>query len=188
MGRAATLKLARRTAPDLKLDLGCGQVPREGFTGVDLYGDPAIKCDLLKFPWPWAANSVAEVHSSHFLEHVPGHLRPKLIEELYRVLKVGAQATIVVPYWSSMRAVQDYTHQWPPICEASFLYFNKDWRAANKLTHGLYALTCDFDFTYGYHGIPAQELTGRGEDFMRFASAHYVNVIADLQVVLTKRG
>lgn len=57
---------------ELKLDLGCGQNPREGFEGVDLYGEKAKhRVDLFRFPWPWADNSVDEINCSHFLEHVP---------------------------------------------------------------------------------------------------------------------
>jgi len=65
--------LVEATAPDmLKLDLGCGQNPKEGFEGVDLYGDKARhKIDLFKFPWPFLDESVDEIHASHFLEHIP---------------------------------------------------------------------------------------------------------------------
>jgi hypothetical protein len=60
------------SAGGLKLDLGCGQNPKEGFEGVDLYGEKAKhKVDLFKFPWPFADNSVEEIHASHLLEHVP---------------------------------------------------------------------------------------------------------------------
>ena len=58
--------------PPLKLDLGCGQNPKEGFDGVDLYGEKAKhKVDLFKFPWPFEDASVEEINCSHFLEHVP---------------------------------------------------------------------------------------------------------------------
>jgi hypothetical protein len=56
----------------VRLDLGCGQSPQEGYTGVDLWApDADIKMDLLKFPWPWADDSVDEIFSSHFIEHIP---------------------------------------------------------------------------------------------------------------------
>lgn len=56
----------------VKLDLACGQSPREGFEGVDfLAPDVKHRVDLFKFPWPWADNSVDELHSSHFVEHLP---------------------------------------------------------------------------------------------------------------------
>lgn len=54
-----------------KLDLACGQHPREGFEGVDLYAPQAAhKVDLLKFPWPWENDSVDELHCSHYIEHI----------------------------------------------------------------------------------------------------------------------
>lgn len=56
----------------LKLDLACGQTPKEGFEGVDLYAPEAKhKVDLWKFPLPWADNSVDEIWCSHFVEHLP---------------------------------------------------------------------------------------------------------------------
>ncbi len=57
---------------ELKLDLACGQNPKEGFEGVDLYAANAKhRVDLFKFPFPWEDNSVSEIHCSHFIEHLP---------------------------------------------------------------------------------------------------------------------
>lgn len=68
---AKPLELVRSSSL-LRLDLGCGNTPREGFEGVDVAGDKAMhKVDLFKFPWPWADNSVEELHCSHFAEHIP---------------------------------------------------------------------------------------------------------------------
>jgi hypothetical protein len=56
----------------LKLDLGCGQNPKDGFEGVDIAGGKAVHVmDLFKFPWSFESESVEEIHCSHFLEHVP---------------------------------------------------------------------------------------------------------------------
>jgi predicted SAM-dependent methyltransferase len=171
----------------VKLDLGCGDNKREGFTGVDKYKTPSvdIEHDLFVYPWPFESDSVDEVHCSHFFEHVPGLERPKFMDELYRVMKPKAQATIIVPYARSPRSIQDYTHQWPPLSEESFLYFNKTWREQNKLTHGLYDLKCDFDF--GFAHVIDNAWAMRAEDARAFAIRHYWSVIADIQVILTKR-
>lgn len=168
----------------LKLDLGAGQNKREGFTGVDIAPTSDIQADLFKFPWPFKTASVSEAFASHFFEHVPQQLRGKFMDELWRVLVTGGQATFITPYWSSMRAVQDPTHMWPPICEATYLYFNKTWRETNKLDH--YDIHCDFDFGYGYH-LNA-DVTVRNAESQAFMAAHYVNSVSDLQVTLTKRG
>ena len=170
----------------LKLDLGCGDNCKEGFTGVDnAKGCSAkIKHDLTVTPWPFESDSVDEVHSSHFLEHLTGPERILFMDELWRVMKVGAKATIQVPYWSSMRSVQDPTHQWPPLCEASFLYCNRGWREQNKLTH--YLGKCDFDFGYGYQ--VSQETALRSQEVQSAWIAHNINTVSDLVVTLTKRA
>lgn len=169
----------------MKLDLACGQNKKEGFTGID--SSPCEGVDivhnLLSAPWPIESDSVEEVHCSHFFEHIPGKERPKFMEELYRVMKVGAKATFLVPYYSSFRAIQDFTHEWPPVCEASFLYFNKQWMKDNKLTH--YNVNCDFDFTYGYSVSP--DWAVRSQDSQSFAFKNYLNSISDLIVTLIKR-
>src|ERR1051326_1205179 len=132
----------------LKLDLGCGDSRREGFTGVDKFKTPSVDIihDLFKFPWPFKANSVEEVWCSHFFEHVPKDKRAPFMDELHRVMQVGGKATFITPYYKSPRATQDFSHEWPPISEESYLYFNKGWREVNKLTHGNYEMTCDFDY------------------------------------------
>lgn len=59
-------------AKEVKLDLGGGQNPREGFECVDLNApSPKHRVDLFKFPWPFKDNSVDELHASHFIEHIP---------------------------------------------------------------------------------------------------------------------
>lgn len=169
----------------LKLDLGCGQNKRDGFLGVDIVLMPGIDVvhDLTVTPWPWKNESVGEVFSSHFLEHLDGPERVRVMDELWRVLVPGAQALIIVPYYSSMRASQDPYHKWPPLSEASFLYFNREWRKANKLDH--YPIHCDFDFSYGY-GL-AGDWGSRAQEARDFAVQHYINVVADLHVTMVKR-
>lgn len=173
-------------AEPLKLDLGCGQVPREGFKGVDLHAPKVdFRVNLFKYPWPFKAESVDEIYSSHFFEHIPKGLRPFFMDECYRILRPEGKMTIIVPYWQSMRSIQDFTHEWPPISESSFVYFNKKWREDTKLTHGDYAMKCDFDFVYGYN--VGGEWSARAPEVQQFAVKHYNNVAEDLIVNITKR-
>lgn len=171
------------------LDLACGDSKREGYYGIDKYATASTDYtfDLLDTSksWPIADGVVDDIVCNHFFEHIPGLDRPRFMEELYRVLKPGAKAQIVVPYWTSMRSVQDFTHAWPPVAESSFLYFNKQWREANRLTHGLYDVKCDFDYTYGY-ALDA-DVTTRNQEYQYAAIKHYTNAVNDLFVTLTKR-
>jgi ubiquinone/menaquinone biosynthesis C-methylase UbiE len=166
----------------VKVDLGCGQNKQPGFIGVDYRKIDGVDVvhDLEVFPWPFEDNAVDEVHCSHYVEHTPDLI--KFMDELYRIMKEGAKATIIAPYYSSMRAWQDPTHK-RAISEASFLYFNKGWRDQNGLSH--YNIKSDFDFSYGYAIDPTWG--NRSEEARGFAIKHYWNVVNDIQVTLTKR-
>ena len=166
----------------IKLDIGCGQNKRDGFVGMDMVKLPGVDIvqDAEKTPWPIRDESVEEACISHYAEHVKN--LPAFMDELHRVLVPEGRATIVCPYYTSMRSMQDPFHI-RPISEATFLYYNADWRKANGLDH--YPIKCDFDFSYGYIFYP--EWAMRSEDARAFAIRHYNNVASDIQVVLTKK-
>lgn len=171
----------------MKVSLACGQRKPEGFIGVDIAEDCGadIVHDLNVFPWPFDDESVDEVECEHYLEHIPGPERPKFFNELYRILKPGATAYIVFPSGTGSRALQDFTHAWPPVVPQSFYYWSKLWREDQLLTHGPYAeLTCDFAFTC--MGIQDTDFQGRADPVIMFAEKHYINSILDYQVIMTK--
>jgi ubiquinone/menaquinone biosynthesis C-methylase UbiE len=171
----------------VKLDLACGDRKADGFIGVDKYKTPStdMEMDLLQFPWPWEDSSVDEIRCSHFFEHIPKELRAKFMEECYRIMKEGAIMTVQVPAYNSDRAIMDFTHEWPPVCVSSFLYFNKVWRENNRLTHGVYDIKCDF--AVAGMGLMTEEWQQRTYDAQVFASKHYWNSVNDIVVSLTKR-
>src|SRR5436190_24204554 len=69
--------------------------------------------------WNWKvkSGSIDELTCVGVFEYVPGKLRGKFMDEVYRVLAPEGKATFTVPYWNSNRAVQDYRYEWPPLCE-----------------------------------------------------------------------
>jgi predicted SAM-dependent methyltransferase len=165
---------------ELKLDIACGKNKKPGFTGVDIWEGADIVVDLEKFPWPFEDNSVDEIFCSHYIEHTPDLI--SFANELFRILKVGAKAEIIAPYYSSIRAWQDPTHL-RAISENTFLYFNKGWREINKLDH--YPIVSDFDFESTFFITP--EWRDKKKDELNFAIKHYINVIRDIRSILTKR-
>lgn len=181
----------------LKLDLGCGQVchveknakgKEEKFTGVDFVQLDGVDVvhDLTKFPYPFEDESVEEIYSSHFIEHLDGFDRSKFMEECYRMLIKGGKMKLIFPYHTSVRATQDFTHKFPPISTNSFLYFNKKWREDNKLTHGYYDLKSNFDMTSAFTSIQDNTFLSKSEEARAFAQDKYWNVVADLMVELVK--
>jgi len=176
---------SKKAAPQaLKLDLGCGLNKKEGFIGVDSLpfdGKVDVVLDLRK-KWPWASGSVEEVNCTHFIEHLDGPERVHFYNELYRVLKPGATAFVVVPHWSSGRAYGDPTHKWPPVVEFSFYYLDKSWREVNAPHCGL---ECDFGTSWGYSVAPAWQT--RNQETQMFALNHYREVAQDIIATLTKR-
>lgn len=172
-------------AGPLLLDLGCGGKKKDGHVGVDVRKTPAVDvvCDLARERWPWADSTVDGVYCSHMLEHVPRMERVHFCNELWRVLKPGAQAQIVTPHWASPRAYGDVTHEWPPVTPWFWPYLNKEWRKLNG-SHQDGMFDCDFDTTHGFSSAP--RLNGMNADRVRYAVENFVDAADDMIATLVK--
>lgn len=180
-----------------KVSLACGQRCPEGFLGVDLWEGADVTHDLGVYPWPFGDESIEEVECSHYVEHIP-HGTPEpfflFLDELHRILVpaefepenpnrvVKGFATILAPYYSSIRAWQDPTHT-RAISEATFMYANAEWRKANGLDH--YDVHCDFDFFYNL--LFDQAVATRNPEYQGMAAKTQMNAISDIMVTLMKR-
>lgn len=173
-----------------RLDLACGNNKQKGFCGVDITrkGTQAdIEHNLSEYPWPFKDDSIKETFCSHYLEHIP-HIDSYhdglflFMDEIWRILKVGGIARFVVPYYSSVRAIQDPTHH-RSIGEPTFLYFTKNWRKINRLEH--YPVKCNFEIVKIDHAV-SEEFIGRASDAVQFQAMHSWNVINDMLVTLKK--
>lgn len=179
----------------LKIDLGCGARKQQGFIGVDIipFDGVDVRFDLSDIftPWPWDDNSVDEAHASHFVEHLTATERIHFVNELYRVLKPNAKATIIIPHWASSRAYGDPTHCWPPVSEFWFYYLSRDWRLTQgnaphtDESHWPNGFACDFEATWGYGVHP--EIGLRNPEFQQFALNFYKEAATDIIATLIKR-
>ena len=104
----------------------------------------------------------------------------KFMDEVWRICEDGAKVTILGPYYTSMRAWQDPTHT-RALSEATWLYFQKQWRVANKLDH--YPIRSDFEVTNMavFFNEPWNQ---KSEEARRFAQQHYYNAVSDILVEL----
>lgn len=116
----------------IRIDLGGGEYPREGFLNIDiskvneLNGNvytPDI-CHDLNDGIPFPDDFVDEVSSSHFMEHAKDPVF--LMNEIVRVCKNDSKVTIVVP-----------VHCMIPghITDMSFEWFNKNKPKELKITY-----------------------------------------------------
>jgi predicted SAM-dependent methyltransferase len=165
----------------MKLDIACGQNKREGFKGVDIVAGPGVDFvwDLEKFPWePFKDDSIEEMHVSHYAEHTKDLM--KFMDEVWRIGENGAKVTILAPYYTSIRACQDPTHT-RAISEATWYYFNEEWRKTNRLDH--YPIKSNFEVTniMVFFNPPWDK---KSEEARQFAQMHYFNAVSDILVEL----
>lgn len=152
----------------MKLNLGCSDRVVEGYIGVDI-APPADQIVDLAWPWPWPDSSVDEVLAYDVCEHIgdictpitwrPRHLlgRIHFMNELHRVLKPRARATIETPNAArGVGFIQDPTHV-SPYCLSTFKYFE----------HGTFAhgrLGKAYGITAAFRVISLNEIITNGED------------------------
>jgi predicted SAM-dependent methyltransferase len=92
---------------NLRLHIGCGHLPLDGYANVDGRDLPGVDvvADAADIPFP--IGSVTEVYSSHLLEHFPlEHLRRVVLPHWFALLKPGGALRSVVPDAEGM--ISDY--------------------------------------------------------------------------------
>jgi SAM-dependent methyltransferase len=109
----------------LIVDIGCGNKKVAEAVGVDAIALPGVDIvhDLDRYPYPFAADSVDEIHVSHVLEHL--HDVVATMEELWRICKPGATVHIRVPHYTGALAWKDPTHR-RSFTSESFRYFGEN--------------------------------------------------------------
>jgi SAM-dependent methyltransferase len=94
----------------IRLNIGMGQRPREGYYGLDHLELPGVDV-VADLEQPLSAipdNSVEAVVAYHIIEHVVNFL--PLLKELHRVVVPGGQLEIVSPHFSNPYGYSDPTH------------------------------------------------------------------------------
>jgi predicted SAM-dependent methyltransferase len=173
----------------LKLDLGAGSRPTEGFQSVDITGEPDYLVDLFQYPWPFEDRSVREVVSNHLIEHIP-HYRPEyngvdgfwmFFNELHRIMRKGGKVTLSCPYGKADRGFWDPSHT-RYIHEVNFYYLNPGWLQEQGLTQ--YPITANFEIVnIEGLGVP-DDIANRNAEMQAQARSYYWNVVTDLVIQL----
>lgn len=113
----------------IRLDIGCGANKQDGFVGLDIRDLEGVDIvhDFENIPWPIPAESVLVAMASHVVEHIsPHHFGfVNFMDEVWRVLRPGAEFAISLPHGSSQGFLQDPTHC-NPCNEATWAYFDPE--------------------------------------------------------------
>ena len=127
----------------VKLNLGCGNAKINGYVNIDIQSEikPDIICDLAHTALPFSDNSVDEIVSCDFLEHLGwegnnDHLI-FILNECWRVLKPEGKAIHNVPRYPHIGAIRDPTHRRFFVPE-TFAYFlqNDEYHLYTKDLYG----------------------------------------------------
>lgn len=108
------------------LDIGCGENKQPGWVGIDMRDVSGVDIvhNVTDYPWPLPDESVKLAVASHLIEHIAPHDFGfvRFMDEVWRVMQVGAEFAIATPHGSSQGYIQDPTHC-NPCNEATWDYF-----------------------------------------------------------------
>ena len=118
----------------LKINLGCGHKPMDGYINVDMRALPGVDVVATVDSLPFEESSVVEVYSSHLIEHFPEEkLVRHILPHWLRVLKPGGTVRIVAPDAGAM-------------CKA-FVNGEMGFRDLKEVTFGAQDYDGDFHYT-----------------------------------------
>lgn len=106
-----------------KLNLGSGELKKEGFINVDRSSlvAPDVVHDLNILPYPFNNDEFDLIEADHVLEHLDNVFF--VMAELHRILKLGGELKIKVPHFSRGFTHAEHSHGF----DITFpLYFNKN--------------------------------------------------------------
>jgi len=153
-----------------------GTEEREGYSRVSP-AQWAIQPELME---EFFRGDIEEVCLNSVYEKLPNPL--EFFTRLDALLKPGAKIVISAPYYRSTEAWTS-----PLTCrsvsEASFSWFNKEWRATNKWSDVQTSL--DYEVVTGISYDQGWDL--KNNDTKSHAITHFCNVVRQIVVTLTKK-
>lgn len=111
MWSTETLLEQIKSRPKVVIELGCGPNPPADLIGIDHLPLPGVHyvANLEEGLKMIPDNSVDELHSRHFMEHVQNF--DLLLRDIHRILKPGGKHFVVVPHFANPYYYSDYTHR-----------------------------------------------------------------------------
>lgn len=133
-GTRNILKLLKENNQGIKLDVGCGENKQAGFVGMDIRPLETVDIvhDVEKTPYPLPDECCNTILTSHLIEHICPKRFISVMNEWWRLMKVGGQLLIGAPYGNSFGYVQDPSHCMA-VNEATWAYFDPTAQESREL-------------------------------------------------------
>ena len=98
----------------MKLDIGSGPKPIEGYTAVDLFAESEGVIKAPMWALPFEDGTIEAINSSHSLEHIPKKQVVPTLQEFYRVLEDYGVLDIEVPslVWCCEKWLEHQSNDW----------------------------------------------------------------------------
>jgi hypothetical protein len=125
----------------ISIDWGSGEVPQKGFLGVDRFPhrmvDIVMDLEDIKAYQEFPPGCASLMMASNIVEHFKPWLFMQIMDEWWRIMKVGGELMIATPYAGSHLYWQDPTH-----CngcnETTWEYFDPFGRKSNGQFYKIY--------------------------------------------------
>jgi len=101
----------KKSSDKIIIELGCGASKIPGAIGIDkfVFSGVNLVADIEKGLPFLKTNSVDQIYSRHFLEHIQNF--EYLMREIHRVLKPNGKHIVIIPHFSNPHYYSDYTHK-----------------------------------------------------------------------------
>jgi len=174
-----------KNATPIRLNLGAGLDHQQGFVSVDAFGDPDVKHDLNKAPYPWKDNTIDGIIAFHVFEHLIDWW--PAFTECARILKPGGSLEIRVPDESSGTALtwRDHHHVFGLVSFHGTMDADHGTNAWAKTVKDSVPLKLE-----SYHQVPYKEYEWmlRFPRILGFCARHMRNFIHEQRFIFRKVG
>jgi len=171
---AKVLNPEKLEAAEIRLNLGCGHLPLEGYVNVDDRALPGVDLVADVADLPFEPSSLQEIRSAHLLEHFPGPKLDRLLQYWCSLIHPQGTFVAIVPDAESM--IEAYVNG------------EMGWANLKEVTYGGQEYAGDFHFTMFSQEDLRGLLAAAGFVDVRFVETGRPNgSCLEMEVVASKR-